>query len=333
LLGAFILFQLAFLILSNLLQLFKYTPSDVPQQPRKLMRVALRDFVEEKDHGWKWAEHVEESFAFWTQLTGQYQNWSLFCPTVARGTSFPCILLVWDDPTAEVLPLPGTMFSYHERNGIHLATPWDPPKREPSFSTTLALGTLAATHPWEALHLHAMRLAQEEAPPPRVKMLISENEPDDIDSFFRTGRCRLRRYESQFYLNLQPREKAPASEKNPKPIMDTPEETAADATYRVRRLVNNYHDMTLAYMKWRFKEWKKENPGAPGPKQVILLERFCRIHDPEIGADGKIIEKRGWDGPMLWPIARWQPEHPNPNPSGWVLEYFDFTDRRFTPIR
>jgi len=332
LLGAFILFQLAFLIVSNLLGIIKYAPSDMPARPKKLVSVAIRDFAGEAGHGWKWAEQVEDNLTRWTQLTGQDQAWSLFAPTVAEATGFPCVLLTWDEPTWDQPMMPGTMFAYDEKNGFHLCAPWDPPRREPSLSTARRLGILAATNPWEALHLHTVQETQEKAPLPRVKMLISDNEPDDIHNYFRTGKCRLRRFEGQVYVTLQPREKAAATEKKPK-IMETPDEVASESTRRVRRVVNDWHDVTLAYMKWRVKMWQAANPLEPGPKQVILFQRYYRIHGPQTDDAGKFLEERGWDSPVLWPIARWQPQHPNPNTSGWVLEYYDYTDRRFVPIR
>ena len=87
LLGAFILFQLAFLVVSNVLGFIKWSPSDLPERPKKLVNLALRDFAAEQGHGWKWAEQLEENIKRWTQLTGQDQQWSLFAPTVAKATS------------------------------------------------------------------------------------------------------------------------------------------------------------------------------------------------------------------------------------------------------
>ncbi len=278
-LGGFILFQLAFLITANLLGFGLWVPSRTTDQSRKILRQAAPDVVGKHGHGWEWGTQVETNVRRWTQLTLQDQEWSLFAPTVGKATGFPCVLLVWANVDPEEPFPPGTQFEYDPKNGIHLSAPWNPPS--------------------------------DQDRPPGTEMLLSKNEPKNINSFMRINNCRVRRYEGQLFLNLQPNED------------EEYDHLAARVTDLVRDLTKDYHDQTFAYLRWRLKEWTAANPNEPQPKQVILFERFYRILPPG--------EERGWQR-ALYPIARWQPDGPKAKAAN-VLEYFDFKDRQFYPAK
>jgi hypothetical protein len=316
-LGLFILLQLAFLIASNLLGYVKWaaTEAEIPEETRRFINRAAPGFANERGHAWEWTDEISTAMRRWTQFTYQDQAWSLFAPTVSKATGFPAVVLIWEEASPDQPLLPGTMVAWNEENGIHLCAPWNPPAgSEPSLATARQLSVLAASSPWEALHLHMVATTQENQPLSRMDIFLSDNEPADMNSYFRVGNCRVRKYEGALYVDLKRR------------ANETPDDLANRATRRVRKLVSDYHShaQALAYMKWRLHAWQNAHPGPPAPKQVILFERFYRIHGPD--------EERGWDRPILFPIARWQIDGPYAK-AAYVLEYFDFQNQRFEPVK
>jgi hypothetical protein len=124
--------------------------------------------------------------------------------------------------------------------------------------------------------------------------------------------ARMRRYEGAFYQNALPNDAEPR------------EKAEGRMTGLMQDLIRDAHDPALRYMQWRLKGWwQSEQSGDPPPKQVLLFERFYRIHGPD--------EPRGWDGPFLVPQARWRPGARDDKDKEFV-EYFDYTDQRFHPI-
>jgi hypothetical protein len=314
LLGFFVLFQLAFLLVSNFYGFVSYVlPKKTPDNLRPVVNQAIPDFIYEAGHGWKWGGELETNIRRWTQLTGQEQAWSLFAPNVGEATGFPAVVFLWDDGLDDPLPLPGTFFARDEKNGIHLWAPWNRGgSPEPSLATMGRLGILGAANPLDALTLAAVPFAKPTDKAPRVELLLSRNEPTNLSNFFRVSNCRVRRYDGSLYQNLQPYPD------------ETREKLEARSTKLVRELVQDYqHDRTLAYLKWRRKVWIDAHPDELRPRQVLLFERFMRIRPPEEGV-------HGWDPPILYPMARWQPEK-KVDGSGYVLEYFDYTTKRFCP--
>ncbi|MSQ95155.1 MAG: hypothetical protein EXR98_11450 [Gemmataceae bacterium] len=276
LLGCFILFHLTFMIAANLLGYAIWVPNRTSDEPRKILKQAAPDFAGNTGHGWEWSTQLETNIRRWTQLTLQDQEWALFT-SAAKGTGFPCVILVWDDvDPSEPLP-PGTKYTYDEKNGIHLDATWNPPS--------------------------------DAEPPLRVELLLSRNEPKDVDSFVRISNCRVRRYEGPLFINLQPYDGEEYGT------------LAARISSSLHTQVKDYHDQHLAYMRWRLKEWTDAHPHEPAPKQILLFQRFYRIHKPD--------EERGWQR-ALYPIARWLPDGPK---TGYVLDYFDYRDRQFLPAK
>ncbi|MSU80599.1 MAG: hypothetical protein EXS16_21235 [Gemmataceae bacterium] len=313
LLGLFILFQLAFLIVNNFLDFVKWAPTEMKGESKKAINRIVPGFAEEQGHTWQWAEQVETNVRRWVQLTGQDQAWALFAPTVGTSTGFPTVVLLWDDPADDDTRLPGNFVTFDERNGFNFCGLWDRPGETPSLRTHGMLGALAANSPWERLAFEATHIDRTAATP---KLLLSPNEPTDISNYLRVGNCRVRRYDGQFYFNPQPYSKYDQPKNDPEP----PATLAERMSRRTKRLLTDYHDPALEYLRWRLRAWEAENPGQPKPKQVLLMQRFYRIHGP--------TESRGWDGPYTLPIARWQPETRIVSLAN-KLEPFDFTQHRF----
>ena len=119
----------------------------------------------------------------------------------------------------------------------------------------------------------------------------------------------MRKYEGEFYFN-------------PLPDGETQDEIAARLTRRMKRFITDSHEPTVYYLQWRLKTWQEANPQRNAPKQVILIERFYRIHGPD-------EQSLSWDGPLEVPMVRWLPELP-PNDGKIALEPFDYSDQRFT---
>jgi hypothetical protein len=307
-LGLFILFQLGFLIVYNLLGFIKSVPADLNDEPKKLVNRVAPGFTEKRRHGWAWADEVETNGYRYEQLTGQGQDWKLFAPGVAKTTGFPAVVLLFDQPLDEGLNIPGAMFAFHETNGFNLCTDWRPPTApEPTLILASGLGILAATNPFEAIALHAVNHERITTPRPRVEVMLSDNEPTDIHAYIRFGQCRLRRYESQFYINPKRRDG------------ESTDDLARRLNEEIRDLIKDYHGPILAYLRWRRDAWMRDHPGEPTPKQVLLMHRLYRIHGPN--------EEHGWDGPFVLPMLRWQPNGVRGDSK--LLEPFDFSDYRF----
>jgi hypothetical protein len=315
-LGLFILFQLGFLIFSNLLGFVTSLPwelRELDKEKRRAINRVVPHFLNERGHGWEWCNQIEYSLRPWVQVTGQDQVWSLFAPSVNKVTGFPVVLLVWDEPAEEApAGIPGTFFALGAKNGINLCADWTPSRsEEPSLRLACQMGLLTAQNPWELVNLYAACRLRQVEPAPRLALLLSENEPHNVYDYVRFGKLRLRKFEGQLYINPEPYD------------YETPADLAGRMTRRLRRFLNDSHDPAMAYLKWRLKGWQREHPDRPAPKQILLLERFYRIHPPD--------EPRGWDGPYLIPLARWQPNR-RPPAEDYVLEAYDFTNQRFYSV-
>ena len=307
-LGIFIIFQLVFLVWTNMSGFSVWLAGEATDTPKKLMNQAIPDVTSEHSQIRSWVDQIETCTRRYTQLTLQDQDWSLFAPSVGKSTGFPFIVLAWDEPTSDVPFLRGTMAAYSEKNGYHVCAPWNPPGQQPTLAVMAQLGVLNATNPVEVISLQAITEHLKDDVPTRVEVVRSENEPADIHGFIRYSNCRIRRFEGQLYLNLQPYE-------------DESKTTTGERTSRrVRNLCRDYHDFVLAYMRWRLRAWQAAHPDKPAPKQVILFQRSYRIHGPD-------EPERGWVGPILYPFARTRVSASGDNVYG--LEAFDFSDQRF----
>ncbi len=302
LLGLFILAQIAFLITSNFLGFVRWLPGQKRPQPNELINRLAPRFADEEGHGWQWTEQIESNLRCWTDLTGQDQNWSLFAPSISKETSFPAVLLGWDDPNTDGPAFKGAPILLDGRNGFHI----------------------------DALSVDAKAKARG------MELLLSDNEPADLHRYLRIGNCRIRKFEGELAFNPQPNSRemrdtlAGAVVGNsagftPYSFSDeTREELATRLHTRMQKFVRDYHNYTLSYLRWRLQKWQKEHPSEALPTQVILVERFFRIHGPhELW--------RGLDGPFTVPMVRWQPER-TPKDGFFVLEPFDFNQEQFIPM-
>jgi hypothetical protein len=274
-LGLFVLFQLAFLIVSNVLGLIESGVAELKDDQKKLVNRLAPGFASEEGHGWAWCDRIETGTRRWMQLTGQDQDWYLFAPSASKVTGVPVVLLLWDEPPPSGPSIKGSKLEYDAQNG---------------FNLIIAPGQLAESAVW----------------------LPSENAPTDEKSYVKIGKARIRRYEGLFYMDALPNKDEPR------------EEAEGRLTRRMRRLLTDAHDPVLHYLQWRLKAWQRLHPDTPPPRQVLLCERFYRIHDPD-------EEPRGWDGPFLVPQARWLPEA-QPAEGNYVIEPFDFSEQRFKPM-
>jgi hypothetical protein len=310
LLGVFILWQVAFLFLANVLGFVQWFPTLEQPGPNELINRLAPKFAEKQGNGWQWGDQLDGNLRRWTELTGQDQSWSLFAPSVSKSTGFPALLLSWDDAYSDA-GFRGGMFSYDQTNGFNLCGPWNHPasSRQPSLTLASQLGVLAAQTPIDAIALQMAAHARAEEKLPRMEVVLSPNEPDDLNFFMRFNNCRIRRFEGNFYFNPQP-----YSNENPDTL-------GIRLNRRISEFTSEYQSFILAYMRWRMKAWHKQNPGAPAPKQIILVERFYSIHSPK--------ETKGWDGPYVVPVARWLPEL-DAVKGAPALETFDFNEHRFT---
>jgi hypothetical protein len=215
---------------------------------------------------------VETALRRWVQLTGQDQEWSLFAPTVSRATGFPAVLLSWQEALAADGRMEGAQLTFRPPRGFHLDIERDAP---------------------------------------RTAVLLSANEPANLDHYFRWSKCRLRRYEWQFYLIPHPLDN------------ESPTEAAQRLNRRVNNVVKEYHDAIVAYLRWRLGQWQRDHAAEPDPRLVVLLLRVYRIHGPD--------EPRGWDEPTVIPLARWLPKRPHPE-NAYVLDSYDFSEKRFVAL-
>lgn len=244
LLGLVILFQLAFLLLSNTLSIVKTARDHLATDPISL----------------PWLDPIATGLNHWAQFTGQEQDWRLFAPTVTRTPAFPVVILFFEDEMPDFVKL-----KHDARNGFHV---------DPNRISV------------------------------RRFILHSDNEPADIQTFFRVGKSRLRRVEN--LLCVLPLGKTG----------ETREQAAARMNENVGSLRHQYEELAIAYMKQRIKDRHSQHQDEPKPRQVVLGQRSFRVHDPE--------ERVGWDGPFFVPLLRWNladPEH--------HLDVFDFAVGKF----
>jgi hypothetical protein len=135
------------------------------------------------------------------------------------------------------------------------------------------------------------------------KILPSENEPADIDDYFRVGKFRLRRLESFVVADV--------------PEKETLENTRAHWKMELADHVRHNHALILTYLRWRAGQRDSEQP-----RQVILLQRRYVARAPADNAPGH------WQGPRVIPLARWQPGGKSDE-----LEWYDPVAERFEAIR
>jgi hypothetical protein len=140
--------------------------------------------------------------------------------------------------------------------------------------------------------------------------LLSDNEPEDVHSYFRVGRFRLRKYEGALDLNFQ---KEP--DKSDAAMEDGWRQRIFD---KVRREASTIR----AYLEWRWRTYQAAHPDVETPKQVILHVRTYRIPPPPGPRPWM------WGGPEDRPVARWRPGFAYPA-GALPVEAYDLVAERF----
>jgi hypothetical protein len=280
LLGAFILGQLAFLVVINFLELIKSARDELPKDYAKAIDRVVPGWPSKQGHFHDLADVADRLTRRYAQLTGQTQGWSLFAPDVGKQCVFPAVLVRWDED----------------------------PLSAPAL--TRLLTPLAATTPLEASALRAACSAgRPAAVPPAPVTILSDNEPRDVNRYFRLGRFRLRRLESNLVLVLRQTKD------------ETPAEAAERWRGRIYKLLDEDGDVVKAYLRWRWGSYRKTHTGTPEPARLILVMRRWAIRPPEKAPPY-------WDGPFTMPVARLHGDL-----SRAPLEMYNPVTRRFQEVK
>jgi len=93
-------------------------------------------------------------------------------------------------------------------------------------------------------------------------------------------------------------------------------------TYRQARhdALRKHGRPALAYLRWRWAEYRREHPELPPPRELILQLRVYPIPAP--GTPWQ------WQEPLVRPLARWRPDSDKALP----LEAYDPAKRRFEAV-
>lgn len=239
-LGVFVVLQLVFLVVHNFFNYLQEVREEMSSNARTAIRHVAPDWPEKKDHLWNVMEGSTQVTNRWSQATLQFQQWSLFAPTIGTDCYFPALLLSdVEPPEAPVEP---------------------------------------------------------EAAPARYrvhgKIILSDNEPADMQRYVRFGNFRLRKFENALFPYLVPRPQEP------------PRDTLERFRDKIKEYTKENMEMLGGYLRFRFQQTRE-----PTPRQVILLMRHYSLTGPE---GTTFVE-----GPFTLPFARWLPE------AGSALDYFD----------
>jgi hypothetical protein len=99
LLGIFIVWQLAFLVVHNLVGLLQEARADMPAEIRAAVEQVAPGWPEKKGHVWNLMEGATNVTNRWSQVTWQLQTWALFAPNVGKDCVFPALVLSEEAPT------------------------------------------------------------------------------------------------------------------------------------------------------------------------------------------------------------------------------------------
>jgi hypothetical protein len=306
LLGLFILWQLFFLVVANLIDPLKEELprhlSKLPPRIKEVVEVVAPGLIEKKGQLYDSFEVVTNVTKRWGQTTGQVQSWSLFAPDVTSEITFVAVELRWDvDPLSapvlarRLLPLAAT-------DGFSGVLLWAEAVRGPvlPFETEVAcrrLTPLAGSNSLEVLSLWMAAAASPALTPGERELLLSDNEPRNVEHFSRWGHFRLRKFEGYLDVVLAPK----AKETNEARV----ERWQDEIDTKVRKEWNTIE----MYLQWRLDGYRKQHPQKKTPRQVILLVRRYAVASPQ---DYEEARKNGaplkiWSAPYTVPLARWQP--------------------------
>jgi hypothetical protein len=145
------------------------------------------------------------------------------------------------------------------------------------------------------------------------ELLLSEQEPVNLESYFRVGKFRMRRYENMLVITLRPE------------ADETPEKTRERWSEAIHSHVADYADIIQGYLRWRVGQAAARRPGRPPPRQMILQFRRYYINDYDKAPPY-------WQGPFIVPVARWQPAMAR-DATHQPLEWYDPAVQHFKSLR
>jgi hypothetical protein len=311
LLGVFILWQLVFLVSSNLLSLLPSLREF--WQDKRSAEVIAGDWLHEKGRAARAERTAIGITTRWAEVTGQPQNWSLFAPNVTSIVPFVAVELCWDEDPSSVRSMSRWLAPMASTQVLDEATigafAWrEDRSSSPDINQRLKESLIAGD-------LHAPPPAAWRRGKGQVAVaLLSDNEPRDPRHFIRFGGFRLRRYESNIDASLD------SPDKDPDAVVDGWRETIEDRVRTHWRLMHGY-------MQWRLRQWSQKHAELPPPKQVILWVRIFRVPAPE-----EVTSPWNWQEPEWHPLARWQPDA-EWTPGHLPVEMFNPVVGRFESIR
>src|SRR5262249_6989983 len=99
LLGAFILWQLAFLFGINFLDMINSARDEMPSHKDYAQGIerVFPGWPSKSGHFHDLADVADKITRRYAQLTGQTQGWSLFAPDIGKQCVFPAVLVRWDE--------------------------------------------------------------------------------------------------------------------------------------------------------------------------------------------------------------------------------------------
>ncbi|MBM4068500.1 MAG: hypothetical protein FJ271_06085 [Planctomycetes bacterium] len=277
-LGIFVLGQLLLLVMSNATSVLHDLHAHLSRTAGGEAERLAPGWTGKEGHAWQASQALAALGNRWGELTGQTQGWSLFAPGVSAECVFPAVRLLRDVPADSAAAIAGRLLP------------------------------LAADDPLATLTLYQIgRGGDEPMMPAAAEDWLSDNEPRDIDAFFRIGDFRLRRFEGALALVLT---------ESPD---ESPESRASRWRGEIAKFVSSHSANIHAYLRWR----SAQLPGGTDARQVILLMRRFHITEPE--------EPSLWQGPFVMPVARWQPR------ASWSADYgqvemFNPVTRRFEGV-
>jgi len=303
-LGLFVLAQLAFLCVANFSgMLYERGRRGFPDRFRAPVDQAAPDAKDTRGHVWKLNDAFYALAWNWGQVTGQPQSWSLFAPNVGGECYFPALLIRREEPLdsaamlarpAHVLAAGAALQAVSVAALLHSQS-WTPPE---VGLIRRHVGPLLAANPLVAAAVHTL-LPPPAQMPVAPHVVLSENEPRDLEHYLRLGKFRLRRLEGGLLPYPSQR--------------DDPESRLAHWRDEIESHVRRYGSLIETYCRFRLTTDARYRD-RPLPAQVILVMRLYRIRPPEDPSP------RRWTGPETLPIARWRPHHPgdaNTRPVDW----------------
>lgn len=140
------------------------------------------------------------------------------------------------------------------------------------------------------------------------------HEPRDVNAYFRWWQMRMRRYETAVVPTVDPDR------------YSDPEERADYYERRIKDHLDSKWYLSTEYMKFMLGEFKRQFPGLPPPKQIMLVERVYRT--TKVPKDGEEPDGPPYvRGPSHLPLLIWHPPERGEKGSGTYQRYHAPTKR------